>query len=161
VPDVAFSIVILQPAKRAARLSIRSPQRRSAIEGIVACPVGLCLTRQSSVVPIAIPRRTRIGSVNAHNSVRYLNRPVDWSVANLALQFWLGILPKRRSRPDSRDIVDLGADGTCLVEWFKEIRSESHLTLLGLRANIRSLFVTRGLLRRQLPCSTAYPALCV
>src|SRR5437773_1641768 len=120
---------------------------------------GFCLIRQSSAAPIAIPRRTRIASVNAHNSVRYLNRPVDWSVTNLAVQFRLGILPKRRSRPGSRDIVNLRADGTCLVEWFKKIGSERHLTLLGLRAHIRSLFVTRGFLRRQLPCSTPDPGL--
>jgi hypothetical protein len=130
-------------------------------ETIVACTIGFCLIRQSSADPIAILRRTRIGWVNAHNSVRYINRPVDWSVTNLAVQFRLGVLPKRRSRPDSRDIVDLRADGTRLVESFKKIRSERHLTLLGLRANFRSLIVTRGLCRTQLSCSRAYPALCV
>jgi len=143
------------------RVSTRSTQRHSHFETIVACTIGFCLIRQSSAGPIAIPRRARIGSVDAHNSVRYFNRPVDRSVTNLAIQFRLGILPKRRSRPGSRDIVDLRADGTCLVEWFKGIESERHLTLLGLRANIRSLFVTRCLLRGQLPCSTSYPGLWV
>ena len=84
------------------------------LETIVACTIGFCLIRQSSADQIAISRRTRIASVNAHNSVRYLNRPVDWSVTNLAVQFRLGILPKRRSRPGSPDSVDLRADGTCL-----------------------------------------------
>ena len=144
---------------RVSQLDQRKDDPRS--EGIVVCPVGVCLTRQSSAGPIAIPRRTRIGSANAHNSVRYLNPPADWSVTNLAVQFRVGILPKRRTRPGSRDIVDFRADGTCLGEWFKEIKKRTHLTRLGLRPNIRSLFVTRGLLWIQLPCSTAYPALCV
>ena len=94
------------------------------------CALGLCPIRQSSVVPIAIPRRTRIGSFYAHNSVDYFNRPVNRSVTNLAVQFRLGILPKRRSRSGSRDIVDLCADGTCLSERFKEIGSERHVPLL-------------------------------
>jgi hypothetical protein len=92
--------------------------------------IGFCLIRQSSAGPIAIPRQTKIGSVNAHNSVHYFNRPVDRSVTNLAIQFRLGILPKRRSRPGSRDIVDFCADGTCLSRMFKEIESERHLTVL-------------------------------
>jgi hypothetical protein len=83
-------------------------------ETIVVCTIGFCLIRQSSVGPIAITGWTRIGSVNAHNSVCYFNHCVDRSVTNLAIQFRLGILPKRRSRPGSRDIVDLRADGTCL-----------------------------------------------
>jgi hypothetical protein len=72
------------------------PQFRSGephFKIIVACTIGFCLIRQSSADPIAVPRRTRIGSVNAHNSVRYFNRPVDRSVTNLAIQFRLGILP--------------------------------------------------------------------
>src|SRR6266487_3755189 len=92
--------------------------------------IGFCLIRQSSAGPIAIPRRTRIGSLNAHNSVYYFNNSVDRSVTNLAVQFWLGILPKRRPRSGSRDIVDLCADGTCLSERFKEIGSERHVPLL-------------------------------
>jgi hypothetical protein len=91
-------------------------------ETIVAYTIGFCLIRQSSADPIAMPRRTRIGLANAHNSVRYFNRPVDRSVTNLAVQFRLGILPKRRSRPGSRDIVDLRADGTCLAEYPKSLR---------------------------------------
>ena len=84
-------------------------------EAMVACTIGFCLIKQSSAGPIAIPRPTRIGSVDAHNSVHYFNRPVDRSVTNLAIQFRLGILPKRRTRPGSRDIIDLRADGTRLV----------------------------------------------
>ena len=89
----------------------------------MAYTIGFCLIRQSSADPIAIPRRTRIGSINAHNSVRYFDRPVDWSLANLAVQFRLGILPKRCSGPDSRDIIDLRADETYLAEWFRKIRT--------------------------------------
>src|SRR5437762_12940618 len=82
------------------------PSRRTrafgGFETIVACTIefyrilsaiGFCLIRQSSAGPIAIPRRTKIGSVNAHNSVRYFNRPVDRSLTNLAIQFRLGIYP--------------------------------------------------------------------
>ena len=83
-------------------------------ETSVASTIRFCLIRQSSAGPIAIPRRTRIGSVNAHNSVRYFNRPVDRSLTNLAIQFRLGILPKRRTRLDSSNIIDSGARGTDL-----------------------------------------------
>jgi hypothetical protein len=92
---------------------------------IIAWIIEFCLIRQSSVVPIAIPRRTRIGSVNAHDSVHYFNRPVDRSITNLAVQFRLGILPKWRPGLATFDIVDLRADGTRLSERFKEIGSEN------------------------------------
>jgi hypothetical protein len=111
--DPAFAILIPQPPND----SGSQPDQRSGdphFDTIVACTIGFCLIRQSSAGPIAIPGQTRIGSVNAHNSVCYFNHCVDRSVTNLAVQFRLGILPKRRSRPGSPDIVDLRADGTCL-----------------------------------------------
>ena len=39
-------------------------------ETMVACTIGFCLIKQSSAGPIAIPRPTRIGSVDAHNMNR-------------------------------------------------------------------------------------------
>jgi len=126
--------------------NVDSASQRSSdphFDTIVACTIGFCLIRQSSAGPIAIPRRTRIGSVNAHNSVRYFNRRVDRSITNLAIQFRLGILPKRRSRPGSPDTVDLRTDGTCLAEYSKSLRH------------------SRSPFRGQLPCSTAYPELWV
>ena len=55
------NLIAQSPNDSASQLDQRSGDPR--FETIVACTIGFCLIRQSSAGPIAIPRRTRIGSV--------------------------------------------------------------------------------------------------
>jgi hypothetical protein len=50
---------------------------------------------------VVTPPRRRIGSADAHNSNHYFDSPSARSVANLAVQWRLGLLPKRWVRIDS------------------------------------------------------------
>jgi hypothetical protein len=51
---------------------------------------------------------------HGHNSVDHSNPSVNWGVTSLAVQFRVGILAKRRIRPDSFDRNYPRADGTHL-----------------------------------------------
>jgi hypothetical protein len=51
---------------------------------------------------------------HGHNSVNYPNPPLDWRAPNLAIQFWLGILAKWRTRLDPFDCSCPRLDGTNL-----------------------------------------------
>ena len=84
-----------------------------------------CRPKAETEKKVAIRWSKRIGSIHGHNSANYSNPPTNRSTANLAVQFWLGLLPERRPRLDSFNRADPGVAGTNLnVRKVKEIERE-------------------------------------
>jgi hypothetical protein len=51
---------------------------------------------------------------HAHNTTDYFDHLATWSIADMAIQFWLGLLSKRGPRVDSLNPADSRAAGTNL-----------------------------------------------